>query len=289
MGNKSMKAASDEDGNPLGQRRKNSTDEEKKEKNTASSDEDDKPLGQRRKNSTDEEKKKQDSDSEEKAPEDNTKKKSRRERKGRCQTCSGCKRDDCGKCTNCKDKPKFGGRNVLKQACELRVCLEMSVREKPKREKRGPKKGPRRTEDNDDDEDIDESTVQRQQLNQDSNLRGSSRKSIKKNKNKKLEEVVLESEDDEESSEDDQYVVEKILEKRTDSELGFTLYKVKWRGFSYEECTWEPIENLTDETGTCVHLERYEEKLKLKEMIGDEEEDDEDEGGKKRKGRVPMY
>lgn len=91
-------------------------------------------------------------------------------------------RDDCGKCTNCKDKPKFGGRNVLKQACELRVCLEMSVREKPKREKRGPKKGPRRTEDNDDDEDIDgddedidESTVQRQQLNQDSNLRGSSR------------------------------------------------------------------------------------------------------------------
>merc|ERR1712129_260361 len=144
--NKSMKTASDEDEKPLGQRRKNSTDEEKKEKNTASSDEDDKPLGQRRKNSTDEEKEKQDSDSEEKAPEDDTKKKSRRERKGRCQTCSGCKRDDCGKYTNCKDKPKFGGRNVLKQACELRVCLEMSVREKPKREKRGPKKGPRRTE-----------------------------------------------------------------------------------------------------------------------------------------------
>ena len=36
-------------------------------------------------------------------------------------------------------------------------------------------------------------------------------------------------------------------------------------------------------SGTCVHLERYEEKLKLKEMIGDEEEDDEEEGGKKRK------
>ena len=35
--------------------------------------------------------------------------------------------------------------------------------------------------------------------------------------------------------------------------------------------------------GTCVHLERFEEKLKLKEMIGDEEEEDEEEGKKKRK------
>ena len=66
----------------------------------------------------------------------------------------------------------------MKQACELRVCLEMSVREKRSR----PKKGPRRAENDDDheavdgdDEDIDESTVQRQQLNQDKNLRGSSR------------------------------------------------------------------------------------------------------------------
>ena len=34
--------------------------------------------------------------------------------------------------------------------------------------------------------------------------------------------------------------------------------------------------------GTCVHLERYEEKMKLKEMIGEDEEDD-DVGKKKRK------
>merc|ERR1712083_1133599 len=65
---KSIKVSSDEDEKPLGQRRRNSTEEEKNEGAAASSDEDDKPLGQRRKNSTDEEKKKKDSDSEEKAP-----------------------------------------------------------------------------------------------------------------------------------------------------------------------------------------------------------------------------
>merc|ERR1712079_92448 len=78
-----------------------------------------------------------------------------------------------------------------------------------------------------------------------------------------------------------QYVVEKILDKK-EAEDGTWLYRVKWRGYSYEENTWEPIENLTDDTGTCVHLERYEEKMKLKEMIG-EDEDEDDVGKKKRK------
>merc|ERR1712066_737566 len=118
--------------------------------------------------------------------------------------------------------------------------------------------------------------------------RGSARKSTKKNKNKRIEEIVVESEDEEEESEEDdeeededdaQYVVEKILDKK-EAEDGTWLYRVKWRGYSYEENTWEPIENLTDDTGTCVHLERYEEKMKLKEMIGDD--DDEDDGDKRK-------
>merc|ERR1712156_1053456 len=75
---------------------------------------------------------------------------------------------------------------------------------------------------------------------------------------------------EEEDEDDAQYVVEKILDKK-EAEDGTWLYRVKWRGYSYEENTWEPIENLTDDTGTCVHLERYEEKMKLKEMIGEDE------------------
>ena len=27
----------------------------------------------------------------------------------RCGECEGCNREDCGKCSACKDKPKFGG------------------------------------------------------------------------------------------------------------------------------------------------------------------------------------
>ena len=44
-------------------------------------------------------------------------KKGRRSR--RCGQCSGCQvPEDCGVCTNCLDKPKFGGRNIKKQCCK---------------------------------------------------------------------------------------------------------------------------------------------------------------------------
>lgn len=44
-------------------------------------------------------------------------KKGRRSR--RCGQCSGCQvPEDCGTCTNCLDKPKFGGRNIKKQCCK---------------------------------------------------------------------------------------------------------------------------------------------------------------------------
>ena len=38
--------------------------------------------------------------------------------------CEGCRRADCGRCPNCKDKPKFGGAGVKKQACQYRRCLQ---------------------------------------------------------------------------------------------------------------------------------------------------------------------
>merc|ERR1712226_1612028 len=126
----------------------------------------------------------------------------------------------------------------------------------------------------------------------DVNLKGSSRKSLKKNKKKRIEEVVIGTDDEDEDSEegsgdeeevDEQYVVEKILDKKTDSEDGSVLYRVKWKGFGYDEATWEPLENLTDDTGTCVHLEKYEEKIKSNEAITSEEEAEVVEVKKKRK------
>jgi len=39
-----------------------------------------------------------------------------------CGKCVGCVRKNCGICANCKDKPKFGGHNIMKQKCVERIC-----------------------------------------------------------------------------------------------------------------------------------------------------------------------
>lgn len=44
---------------------------------------------------------------------------------------------------------------------------------------------------------------------------------------------------------DKEWEVEKILESRIDSETYEHFYKVKWKGFSAKESTWEPKVNLT--------------------------------------------
>ena len=38
--------------------------------------------------------------------------------------CDACLRPDCGQCKYCCDKPKFRGRNTLKQYCAKRQCLK---------------------------------------------------------------------------------------------------------------------------------------------------------------------
>ncbi|XP_064595526.1 LOW QUALITY PROTEIN: histone-lysine N-methyltransferase 2A-like [Liolophura sinensis] len=45
-----------------------------------------------------------------------------RRRKVRCNECKGCRASDCGQCIYCQDKPKFGGKSILKQACAERRC-----------------------------------------------------------------------------------------------------------------------------------------------------------------------
>ena len=51
-------------------------------------------------------------------------------RKRRCMECEGCKREDCGSCTNCKDMKKFGGQGKKKQKCIQRLCTEMVAMDK---------------------------------------------------------------------------------------------------------------------------------------------------------------
>ena len=44
----------------------------------------------------------------------------------RCGVCEGCQRPNCGKCPNCKDMPKFGGKGTKRQTCENRLCEVLS-------------------------------------------------------------------------------------------------------------------------------------------------------------------
>ena len=41
-----------------------------------------------------------------------------------CNKCQACLRDNCGKCSPCRDMPKFGGKHVLKQKCVYRKCVQ---------------------------------------------------------------------------------------------------------------------------------------------------------------------
>ncbi len=62
---------------------------------------------------------------------------------------------------------------------------------------------------------------------------------------------------------DEEYIVEKILEKK---KLGsIWKYKVKWEGYSEEECTWEPKENLKN---VKYLIEEFEAKHGNKDKIG---------------------
>lgn len=42
----------------------------------------------------------------------------------RCGDCAGCRRRDCDRCINCRDRPSNGGPGLRKKACEQRRCLQ---------------------------------------------------------------------------------------------------------------------------------------------------------------------
>ena len=83
------------------------------------------------------------------------------------------------------------------------------------------------------------------------------------NKNKyengyKLDEFVVEDESSE------KYEVERIVGKMT--KKNEILYKVKWSGYSMDECTWEPFSNLVED-GVIKEIEKFECLPKLHELI----------------------
>ena len=49
----------------------------------------------------------------------------------RCRGCGPCLASDCGECSPCLDKPKFGGPGTQKQACVLRRCVSLGPARPP--------------------------------------------------------------------------------------------------------------------------------------------------------------
>ena len=48
------------------------------------------------------------------------------QRRTRCGQCVACCRPDCGECTYCLDKPKFGGKSLKRKPCKQRKCQHKS-------------------------------------------------------------------------------------------------------------------------------------------------------------------
>lgn len=67
-------------------------------------------------------------------------------------------------------------------------------------------------------------------------------KSIKSN-NKKTNQAEFSSEEEEEDGDEPVYEVERILAKKV--EKGKVSFLLKWKGYPYEDSTWEPQEHLS--------------------------------------------
>lgn len=56
-----------------------------------------------------------------------------------------------------------------------------------------------------------------------------------------------------------EYNVERIVDKK--QIRGKTYYKVKWEGYPYSQCTWEPIDHLENVINLINHFEKTKESI----------------------------
>jgi len=72
----------------------------------------------------------------------------------------------------------------------------------------------------------------------------------KKMLNRKRSSANKDSEQKEDSEQDEEFDVEVILDKKIDVKEGKFYYLIKWKNYSDESNTWEPLSNLTN----CLDL-----------------------------------
>ena len=77
----------------------------------------------------------------------------------------------------------------------------------------------------------------------------------------KFREITEEEDDDEE-----EFVIEKVVDKRVDSD-GLVEYFLKWKGYSDEENTWEPLENVETEE-MIIEYEKSKNKVSVFSRLG---------------------
>ena len=61
------------------------------------------------------------------------------------------------------------------------------------------------------------------------------------------------------------YYVEEIMEKKVINKKIY--YKVKWDGFPLDECTWEPLDALSNVHNLIDKFEKTQKELKLKQIV----------------------
>uniref|UniRef100_T1J638 CXXC-type domain-containing protein n=1 Tax=Strigamia maritima TaxID=126957 RepID=T1J638_STRMM len=160
----------------------------------------------------------------------------RTRRSYKCGKCPPCLvQEDCGKCDYCLDRPKFGGRNTLRQRCRLRQCavlgkgkgkgyigppivIESKLKEQREETSQLEVTKVKKPNDLDEDEELDDDDA------------------LSMNSNQPMATPTTGLPDGGE------FQVEKIIAKRL--KRGKVEYLLKWKDYPESENTWEPVDNL---------------------------------------------